>query len=299
VKTGYAEVVENECLYGDTWAMWLRAPELARGAYPGQFVMLRCSDDGEYATGPGRWFPADDRRAPSGVGQPSPAVGSNATPPAADYDPLLPRPMSYHRVRVGTEGPEWAILYDVVGRGTAWLAHRGPGDRIYGWGPLGVGYKIGRGSKNLLLVGGGIGIAPLVWLADEAIAQGRNVTIVIGARDAGHVFPASLLPHEAEVIVATDDGSAGRKGFATEPFAELLDWCDQAFACGPTPMFRAMADVARRSKARRSVQVLLEERMGCGTGICYGCAVQIRVRGGRAMKLVCKDGPRFEVRDVY
>jgi dihydroorotate dehydrogenase electron transfer subunit len=64
-------------------------------------------------------------------------------------------------------------------------------------------------------------------------------------------------------------------------------------------MFRAMADVARRSKARRSVQVLLEERMGCGTGICYGCAVQIRVRGGRAMKLVCKDGPRFEVRDVY
>jgi dihydroorotate dehydrogenase electron transfer subunit len=64
-------------------------------------------------------------------------------------------------------------------------------------------------------------------------------------------------------------------------------------------MFRAMADVARRSKSRRSVQALLEVRMGCGTGICYGCAVQVRVRGGRAMKLVCKDGPRFEIRDVY
>jgi dihydroorotate dehydrogenase electron transfer subunit len=64
-------------------------------------------------------------------------------------------------------------------------------------------------------------------------------------------------------------------------------------------MFRAMADVARKAKVRRSVQALLEERMGCGTGICYGCAVQVRVRRGRAMKLVCKDGPRFEIRDVY
>jgi dihydroorotate dehydrogenase electron transfer subunit len=276
MKIGYAEVVENERLYGDTWVMWLRAPELAQGAYPGQFVMLRCSDDAQYA------------------------LHEGAQPPqSVDYDPLLPRPMSYHRVRVGTEGQEWSILYDVVGRGTAWLSHRQPGDRIYAWGPLGVGYKVGRGSKNLLLVGGGIGIAPLVWLADIAVEQGRNVTLVIGARSAEHVFPAKLLPQEAEVIVTTDDGSAGRKGFATEPFAELLEWCDQAFACGPTPMFRAMADVARRSKVRRSVQALLEERMGCGTGICYGCAVQVRVRGGRAMKLVCKDGPRFEIRDVY
>ena len=85
----------------------------------------------------------------------------------------------------------------------------------------------------------------------------------------------------------------------TEPFGELLEWCDQAFACGPNAMMQAMAGVARASKTRRSVQVLLEERMGCGTGICYGCAVQVRVRGGRAMKLVCKDGPRFEARDVW
>jgi dihydroorotate dehydrogenase electron transfer subunit len=273
MKIGYAEVVDNERLYGGTWVMWLRAPDLIQGAHPGRFVMLRCSDDASYD-----------------VAQP---------PSAVTYDPLLPRPMSYHRTRVGTEGPEWSILYDVVGRGTAWLASRRRGDRIYAWGPLGVGYKVGRGSKNLLLVGGGIGIAPLVWLADEAVAQGRSVTLVIGARSAEHVFPASLLPHEAEVIVTTDDGSAGRKGLATEPFAELLEWCDQAFACGPTPMFRAMAEVVRRAKTRRSVQVLLEERMGCGTGICYGCAVQVRVRGGRAMKLVCKDGPRFEIRDAY
>jgi dihydroorotate dehydrogenase electron transfer subunit len=280
MKVGYAEVVENARLYGDTWLMWCRSAELGNGAYPGQFIMLRCSDDQCY----------DVRDVP----QPPSAASASA-----DYDPLLPRPMSYHRVRVGAEGPEWALLYDVVGRGTAWMASRKPGDRIYAWGPLGVGYKIGRGSKNLLLVGGGIGIAPLVWLADEAVASGHSVTLVIGARSAGHVFPSSLLPHEVEVVVATDDGSAGRKGFATEPFGELLEWCDQAFACGPTPMFRAMAEVARKAQVRRSVQALLEERMGCGTGICYGCAVQVRVRGGRTMKLVCKDGPRFEIRDVY
>ncbi len=271
MKTGYAEIVENERLYGNTHIMWCRAPDLARGAYPGQFLMLRCSDDAAYATDP---------------------VGN------AD-DPLLPRPMSYHRIRTGTEGQEWSILYAVVGRGTAWLASRKPGDRVFAWGPLGNGYKVGRTSRNLLLVGGGIGIAPLVWLADQAIAGGRSVTMIIGARSAEHLFPSALLPQEVEVIVTTDDGSAGRKGFVTEPFGELLEWCDQAFACGPTPMFRALAEVSRAARVRRSVQALLEERMACGTGICYGCAVEARVRGGRAMKLVCKDGPQFEVRDVY
>lgn len=267
----YAEVVETERLYADTYVTWFRGEALGNGAKPGQFLMLRCSDDAAYgADGDGH---ADD--------------------------PLLPRPMSYHRVRQGVDGPEWAILYDIVGRGTAWLAGRRVGDRVYGWGPLGNGYAVGRTSRNLLLVGGGIGIAPLIWLAEATIARGCSVTMVVGARDAAHVFPARLIPPQAEVIVTTDDGSAGRAGVVTAPFAELLEWCDQAFACGPTPMFRALAQAARESKVRRSVQALLEERMGCGTGICYGCAVQVRARGGHQMKLVCTDGPRFELRDVY
>jgi dihydroorotate dehydrogenase electron transfer subunit len=275
MKIAWAEVIENERLYGDTYVMWLRAPGIGNGAYPGQFVMLRCSDDAAY--GP------DDA----------------ASEVARADDPLLPRPMSFHRVRDGADGREWSILYDVVGRGTSWLARRSPGDRVYGWGPLGRGYEVGRGSQNLLLVAGGIGVAPLVWLADDATARGLNVTMVVGARSAEYVFPSKLLPPQVEVVVTTDDGSAGRQGLATEAFAELLEWCDQAFACGPTPMFRAMAQVTRAARTRRSVQVLLEEHMGCGTGICYGCAVDVRVRGGRAMKLVCKDGPRFDIRDVY
>ena len=123
--------------------------------------------------------------------------------------------------------------------------------------------------------------------------------MIVGARDASRIIPASMLHPQVEVVVTTDDGSAGRKGFVTGPFAELYEWCDQAFACGPNVMMQAMAAVARKQKVRRSLQVLLEERMGCGTGICYGCAVEVRVRGGRSMKLVCKDGPRFEARDVW
>jgi dihydroorotate dehydrogenase electron transfer subunit len=172
-------------------------------------------------------------------------------------------------------------------------------DRVYAWGPLGRGYEIDKSARNLLLVGGGIGVAPLVWLADEACAKGLSVTMIVGARDASRIIPASMLHPQVEVVVTTDDGSAGRKGFVTEPFGELLEWCDQAFACGPTVMMEAMAGVARKSKTRRNVQVLLEERMGCGTGICYGCAVDVRARGGRKMKLVCRDGPMFDVRDVW
>ena len=275
MKTAWAEVVEHERVYADTWITWFRSAEIGNGAYPGQFLMVRCSDA---------------------------AAGAPTTynlQPLTSYDPLLPRPMSFHRVRNGATGPEWSILYDVVGRGTAWLSRRKPGDRVYAWGPLGRGYEIGHTSHNLLLVAGGIGVAPLVWLAEDAVARRLSVTMIVGARDAAHVFPSHLLPPEVEVIVTTDDGSAGRKGFVTEPFGELLEWCDQAFACGPNVMMQAMAAVARASKTRRSLQVLLEERMGCGTGICYGCAVQVRVRGGRAMKLICKDGPRFEARDVW
>jgi dihydroorotate dehydrogenase electron transfer subunit len=189
VKTAYAEVVETEHLYADTWITWFRSPEIGNGAYPGQFMMLRCADEGA---------------ADSTI---------DGLQPTISYDPLLPRPMSFHRIRSGAHGQEWAILYDVVGRGTAWLSGRKPGDRVYAWGPLGRGYEVGHTSRNLLLVGGGIGVAPLVWLAEQAVAKRLSVTMIVGARDAEHVFPSHLLPPEVEVVVTTDDGSAGRKCF--------------------------------------------------------------------------------------
>lgn len=275
MEATFLRVTETERLYGRTFVTWFAGPGVVRGAYPGQFVMLRCADLSAKALA----------ERPEG-----PFQGSDLA-----HDPLLPRPMSIHRIRERDGGVEFAVLYDIVGRGTEWLARRQPGDFVYGWGPLGRGFAVGRTSRHLLLVAGGIGVAPLVWLADREVARGRNVTLVAGGRSAEHIFPARLLPPEVEFVVTTEDGSAGRKGLATDAFAELLEWSDQVFACGPNAMFQAMAHIVRERRARRSVQVLLEERMGCGTGICYGCAVETR----KGMRLVCKDGPRFDLRDVW
>ena len=270
MNTAFARVTQNERLYGNTYVTWFAAPELAQDAVPGQFVMFRCVDP-----------------APSGESPPDASLLPN--------DPLLPRAMSIHRLRQGPNGLEWSILYDIVGRGTAWLASRRLGDLAYCWGPLGHGFDVHARSRQLLLVAGGVGVAPLVWLADQAVEQGKSTTLVLGGRTGEQIFPASLLPAEVEVVVMTEDGSQGRRGLATEAFAEHLEWCDQAFACGPNAMFQAMAEEARRCGTRRPVQVLLEEGMGCGTGICYGCTVEVR----RGRRLVCKDGPKFELRDVF
>jgi dihydroorotate dehydrogenase electron transfer subunit len=273
VKLETARVLSHQQVYQDTFLMWLSCPPVARRASIGRFLMIHCADG---------------------------------------YDPLLPRPMSFHRFRPSTSaggGPasgggsgqaqggerQFAILYDVRGRGTAWLSERQPGDCLTLFGPLGRGYAIGAQAQNLLLVAGGLGVAALVALADEAVARGRSVTLLQGARTAAKLFPAALLPHDVEVLSATDDGSAGRRGPVTDLLPDLLPWADQLFACGPNPMFRSIADVLRQARTRKPVQALLEERMGCGTGICYGCAVFAR----RGVKLVCKDGPRFELRDVY
>jgi dihydroorotate dehydrogenase electron transfer subunit len=270
VNAALARVIETERLYGDTYITWYAAPEVVRAAVPGQFVMLRCVEPGSQGEGP---LP-------------------NATPPD---DPLLPRPMSIHRLRQGAGAVEWSILYDVVGRGTAWLASRRPGDLVHCWGPLGRGFDVARTSQHLLLVAGGIGVSPLAWLADEALGRGKSVTLILGGRTADQIFPATLLPPEVEVVVMTEDGSLGSRGLATEAFTEHLEWCDEAFACGPNAMFEAMAEARRRSSVRRPVQVLLEQGMACGAGICYGCAVKTR----RGMRLVCKDGPKFDLQDLF
>jgi len=256
VKLETARVLSHEQLYENTYLMWLSCPAVARGAAPGRFLMLHCAES---------------------------------------YDPLLPRPMSFHRFRDRDGERQFAILYDVRGRGTAWLAGRQPGDELTLFGPLGRGYAVSSQVQNLLLVAGGLGVAAVVALADEAVAAGKSVTLLQGARSAEKLFPAESLPREVEVLSATDDGSAGHQGPVTDLLAGHLSWADQVFACGPNPMFRSMAEVLREARTRKPVQALLEERMGCGTGVCYGCAVFTR----RGVRLVCRDGPRFDLREVF
>jgi len=256
VELQRGRVTEVAELYPRNWIVWLEAPVSCRNATVGQFLMVACGEG---------------------------------------YDPLLPRAFSIHRWREGPSGPELALLFTVVGTGTKWLSRRIPGDTLIFFGPLGHGYSVTRAARNLLLIGGGIGVAPLVWMADERIRRGDSVTLLLGARSGDQLYPSELLPPEVEVVACTDDGSAGRKAVVSKLLPEYLPWADQAFACGPTAMFKALKNDLLRAAWRKPVQALLEERMACGTGICYSCAVQTR----KGIRLICKDGPCFDLRDVY
>jgi dihydroorotate dehydrogenase electron transfer subunit len=218
----------------------------------------------------------------------------------------LPRPLSIHR----TDGEKLALLFEIVGKGTKWLSQLKPGDSINIFGPLGNGFTICHGSKNLLLVSGGMGIAPLIFLAQDCINKGHSVTLLYGARTKKELYPAvkvffalreSKKNHQRDlqsplrqinVRETTEDGSIGRKGLVTDLLPEFADRADQLFACGPVGMYQAMARMPELRN--KSVQVSLEMRMACGVGVCYSCT--IKTRGG--LKQVCKDGPIFDLEDI-
>ncbi len=227
---------------------------------------------------------------------------------------VLRRPFS-----LNTTDPSTGVVtihFRVVGRGTEWFARLRPGDQIDLLGPLGRPFEVDPRSRHLLLIAGGLGIAGVRMLADEAIRAGRQVTLLFGAASAREVYPSSLLPDEVEYVVATDDGTLGRHGFVTELVAEYEAWADQAFACGPAPMLAALARLAvgRRDRlgvaklgrkrgggkadpagspaARRKafLQVSMEQNMGCAVGACLGCVVM--TTSGTPQR-VCREGPVF------
>jgi len=249
-----AEVVANEPDGRTALRLRLRPPGWP-GAEPGQFVML----------------------------SPGPLPGAPRT------DPLLPRPMAVYRTVA--EGRELEILYKVTGRGTRLLAEARPGDRIGLVGPLGRGFEPPAPGEHVLLVGGGTGTASLLGQAAAAAHRGR-ATVLLGARTAGDLLGLDdFRALELTLELATEDGSAGHHGLVTEPLAKALaaDPAAVVYACGPTPMMRAAAALAREHQARCLVS--LENPMACGFGVCLGCAAPLS-SGGFA--LVCRDGPVFD-----
>lgn len=210
---------------------------------------------------------------------------------AEGLDPYFARAFSIHRV----DGQRFAILFNVVGRGTAWLAGRSPGDVVGLYGPLGRPVKLPRDPGNILLIGGGVGVAPLVDMADRAVVAGHHVVAMMGGKTAAHLLPASAWPREVEYLVVTEDGSAGPKGFVTEHLGRYQEWASKIYACGPNPMFASLAGVLRGNGRRQQPEILMEENMPCGWGMCYGCAIFTR----RGVRLCCKDGPAFRLFDVF
>ena len=206
-------------------------------------------------------------------------------------DVTLRRPLSIHRV---VDSNQLCLLYQVAGRGTYWLSHRQKGETLDLLGPLGNGFSIEPSSQNLLLVAGGIGIAPLVFLAQWAIDQGKAVKLLLGARTSEGLYPKNLLPGGVESVLLTEDGSAGRRGMVTGILPEFTTWADIMYACGPKAMYETVGEQKRRREIGKPVQVSLEVRMGCGLGACYGCSIRTR----HGMKRVCQDGPVFDLEEI-
>jgi dihydroorotate dehydrogenase electron transfer subunit len=250
MKQSLGIISNNEGVVPGIFQMWLKVPELAEEALPGQFLMVRCGED-----------------------------------------MVLRRPLSVHRV----DSDKLALLFQVKGKGTEWLSHCKKGDKLDVFGLMGNGFKIAPRTKSILLVAGGIGIAPLYYLAESALEMRKKVTLLLGAPTTKQMYPANHLPKGVKYVLATEDGSTGRKGMVTDLLPEYAVSADQIFACGPLPMLRYMVKEQKKLGIRnKSVQVSLEMRMGCGVGVCYGCT--IRTKSG--LKQVCKDGPVFALDEV-
>ena len=203
---------------------------------------------------------------------------------------LLRRPFSIHQVNKTKS--ELALLFSVVGRGTHWLSQCKVGDSLDLFGPLGNGFTIPKTARKILLVAGGIGVAPLCFFAQEAVNQGNSVKLLIGAATASLLCPERLLPAPSECVSATEDGTAGKKGMITDFLPDFANWADHVFACGPTAMYQAMAQMPPFKM--KPVQISLEIMMGCGLGVCYGCTVKTK----SGLRQVCKDGPVFDLGDI-
>jgi len=180
------------------------------------------------------------------------------------------------------------LLYKVVGKGTAQMAAMEAGETLDVLTCLGNGFDLSAASVKPLLVGGGIGVAPMYYLAEKLIGQGKSVSVILGFNKADEIiFKEEFEALGAKVVIATADGSVGVKGFVTDALGEV-DY-DFFYACGPMPMLRAL-----EGRVTTDGQVSLEERMGCGTGICMGCTCKTLL----GAKRVCKDGPVFNRRDI-
>lgn len=246
---------------GDVFKLVLHAPEVARRAVAGQFVEVRCV--------PGR---------------------------GASLDPLLRRPFSLCEIR--PDAATVSLIYRVVGRGTRALADIEPGSELDILGPLGCSFPDpAAGSGRLVLVGGGLGIPPMVAAAERAVAAGREAVAIVGARSERYLAGAvELAAASLPVTVMTDDGSAGARGFVTVPLAEWVRSAEvgEVWACGPEGMLEAVAGLCAEPGIPCFVSV--ERFMACGFGVCIGCTVPRA--GSPGFLKACYDGPVFDAREV-
>jgi dihydroorotate dehydrogenase electron transfer subunit len=264
-----AKIIENKRVAPSFYKMRIESIYLAKNSKAGQFIEVKCSDSNE---------------------------------------PLLRRPLGVHRILKD----EIEILYEVVGKGTELLSGKKTGEYLDIIGPIGNGFTYGPKALRpyaVILVGGGVGIAPLLVLAQKLTAKKAVCYVIIGAKTkSGILCEKEFRSLGCFVMVSTEDGSKGHKGYATDMIKHIVKIisCQASgiYACGPHPMLHAASHIARLINI--PCQVSLEERMACGVGVCLGCPVKIRTAYSvqrtaltqYEYKMVCKDGPVFNAEEI-
>jgi len=254
-----AEVTSNDRLSGDYNVVALAAPSIAAVAAPGQFVMIKT---------------------------------------ASCHDPLLRRPFSIFEVRRDASGRAigLSLLNKRIGVSTQQLYDARPGQRLACLGPLGRPFTAVEPPAEAWMVAGGVGLAPFATLAESLRKRGVRSTLFYGARRAAELFYVDFFRAlGAELVLTTEDGSAGERGRVVDPLERALgrrrpETPLTIYACGPERMLAATAKIAMRY--RQPCQVSVERVMGCGLGGCYGCVVPMRdERGGVHQVRSCLAGP--------
>jgi dihydroorotate dehydrogenase electron transfer subunit len=206
-------------------------------------------------------------------------------------EPFFRRPFSIYRA-----GQYIEILYEVVGLGTDILASQRKGDRLDVLGPVGTPFSLPpKGTEEVVMVAGGIGIAPFLFLSDVLKKQKYKLTLLYGGRTAGHVYHMKEFKENGcKVLTATDDGSVGVKGRVSKFFSKIGPDPKKTFiyTCGPNPMMASVQAFAR--KHGLSGEAACEEVMACALGACLGCSIETT----KGYKTVCCDGPAFDLNEI-
>ena len=206
-------------------------------------------------------------------------------------DTLLRRPFSIHSISDG----ELKILYQVKGKGTKFMQGLKKGSSISIIGPLGNGFTIPRDTSKALIVGGGVGIAPLLFLLEKLNDRGIHTLSLLGFKE--KPFRVEAFEKFSKTLISTESGTYGEKGTVIEILREInLKGFGIVYGCGPKPMLRSLRELTNKEGIK--CQISLEERMGCGIGACLSCVCMIRDKNGWSYKRVCKEGPIFWAKDV-
>jgi len=261
------KIIFNRKLFAEYYLMGLKVPAYFLESLPGQFVMLRV---------PGKDFP------------------------------FLGRPFSIYSVYAHRNDTVIEMLYRVVGKGTALFSRMKKDEKVSVLGPLGRGFDIFEDRKNIILIAGGIGVAPLSFLAEyyRRFSPDKNLKIscYLGAETSDTLIGLERLEKMcSEVKVSTDDGSTGHHGLITELFDKNFISCGNdnpfIYACGPHQMMKSLAHLLERRLC--GCQVSLEERMACGIGTCLGCTVVTKSDSGQSQfSRACKEGPVFDIKSI-